>query len=520
MTSAIAIANGELAAPKYAIARPGDDRSEIGVLSAVFRHMLSYLQSMAALATAISKGDLQQQIAPKSEKDILGNAFQQMTRYLNQMGHLAEQISQGNLRNSIALRSEHDQIGAAFSRMQEGLVSLIANIRAESEDIGSISGHMQDVSTGNATALEQIGQAAVATSTAMQQMTRGTEDIRIKTEQLNAAIEAIQQMAHSIRQVAENSKELSTIAESTTATVVSIIDSLERIADRAEHSKDLSETTTENAVSGSEAVKDVTLSIQSISEITTHISELIFRLQEHSGSIGSILDVINDVADQTSLLSLNASIIAAQAGEHGRGFAVVANEIRELAHRVGASTKKIAKIVSLVQHDSLQAATVITRGQAKVEEGVAVAQKAGGALEQIEQSARNSSALTAEIAALIRQQTTSSTTLTNALQEVSDLITAMTLQIQEQEHYSLELFEIVENIRQVSAEVIKTTQGQQQKSAKIAIAMDSVLSLVLENSETVQLMTESSHELSRKAKLLKHQVEQFVIPEQTPQEPH
>src|ERR1041384_5551262 len=94
--------------------------------------------------------------------------------------------------------------------------------------------------------------------------------------------------------------------------------------------------------------------------------DVIRQLGERIAAIGNILNVIDDVAEQTSLLALNAAIIAAQAGEHGRGFAVVADEIKDLAERTGASTKEIAELIRSVQDESRNAVAAMKIGRAHV----------------------------------------------------------------------------------------------------------------------------------------------------------
>ena len=506
------IARGELEASNKGLLRKSSSRDEIGVLSSVFQHMLSYLQSMSQVATSISKGELHHRIAPKSEKDILGNAFQRMTSYLDEMGAVADSISQGDLREQIVPRSLHDQIGVAFAQMQAGLVSLIAKIRSDSDDIGSISEQMLMISSGNASALEHIGEAAEATVLSMQQMGSSAHDIRDSAERLRSAIDSIRQTVTSIEQSAQNSRDLSEFTGKTTSAVVHIMESLELIATQAEHSKTLSETTTLDAVSGREAVNEVEDGIASISEVTTHISSRISQLQNHSQAIGTILDVINDVSEQSALLSLNASIIAAQAGVHGRGFAVVAEAIREFSRRVGQSTQEIANIVRSVQQDSSEVANAVKQGQDRVEHGMKVAHKAGEALEKIERSAANSAQLTAEIADLVRQQTTSSTTISNSLQEVSTMITETAEKMHIQEEKAAQLFLVAENIQDVSLGVLNAAQIQQENTADVVESMDSVIALVLQNTETVQLLSESANALSEKAEDLEQQVENFRLP--------
>jgi methyl-accepting chemotaxis protein len=492
-------------------------RDEIGTLSRAFRNLITYFQEMARTVTEISRGNLELEVNAKSKKDMLGNGFQRMIVYLKDMGEFATHAAQGDLRSQITLRSQTDQLGNAFIHMQEGLIALISEIRSGSDHIASISSQVLSTSSKNSEALAHIGNAAEVTSSAMREVSSSAEEVRMNTEHLGSSVEetsaSISQMISSIKHVAENSRKLSGFADDTRVTMTNIVNSLEKVADQAEHSQMLAETTTHDAVSGQKSVEQMITRITAISEVTKDISKIVSHLEERSMEIGTILDVINEVAEQTSLLSLNASIIAAQAGVHGRGFAVVADEIKELASRVGTSTKEISKIIESVQRDSSNAVSTLAKGQREVEDGVAIAHKAGEALKKIGQSAENSSDVAAEIAVLVREQTNASTHVAESIQDVTNMINEITRATQEQEKNSSQLFNIVEKMQALATQVARATQEQQQSTLHVTEFMEDVIKLVNENSPTVSELAQSANELAAQADVLKKQVERFVLPE-------
>ncbi|GAK55252.1 methyl-accepting chemotaxis sensory transducer [Candidatus Vecturithrix granuli] len=492
-------------------------KNEMDLLLASFYSMVQYLREMADAADHISRGEIAQGIAPRSEHDVLGKAFHRMIGYVQEIGVVANHVAQGDLRGQIALRSPQDQLGNAFMHMQEGLIALIAQIRAGENQIMSISSQVLQASVKSSDIMEQVGSTAEVTSSAMREVDASAEEVRMNTSHLASAVEetsaSISQMVSSITHVADNSRKLSNFADETSNTVVNIVNSLEKVAEQAEHSKTFAETTTRDAVSGQASVEQMIHRMNVISEVTENISNIIMRLQSRSTEIGTILDVINDVAEQTSLLALNASIIAAQAGTQGRAFAVVADEIKSLATRVHSSTKEIAAIVKAVQHDSSDAVKTIEQGQQEVEHGVVDAHSAGEALSQIRQSAEESSKVAAEMAVSVHQQTIAHTHIVESIRDVTNMISEITRATQEQEKNSSQLFGVVENMQELASHVSHATEEQQKSTHHVTNFMEDVQILVEENVRTVSELAQSSQSLTREAELLKTQVKQFMLPE-------
>ncbi len=490
---------------------------EIGKLSRAFKKLIQYFREMAHTATEISQGNLGLDIHPRSDKDVFGNQFQRMVVYLKDIGGIADSVSQGDLRSQVQLQTSKDQLGTAFKQMHKGLVTLISGIRGAVEYISSVSTQVLNTSEKNAEALQQIGTAAEVTSSAMQQVNASAEEARINIEHLSSSVEDtssfISQMSNSIKHIADNSRKLSRFAEDTSKTVSTIVSSLERVADQADNSKTLAEATTKDAMAGQQFVEQMMTRMSKISEVTDNISSIILRLESRSKEIGTILDVINEVAEQTSLLSLNASIIAAQAGEHGRGFAVVADEIKELAVRVGTSTKEIAKIVEAVQRDSSDAAKGIEEGQQEVDQGVQVAREASQALNKIGDSVKNSSSVAVEIADLVREQTTASTHIADSVRGVNTMINEITGATEEQEKNSTQLLNIIENMQSLTTQVLRATQEQQRSTLHVGELMSDVTTLVNQNTPTVKQLALLANELASQAEHLKQQVKRFIIPE-------
>ncbi len=510
------ISAGELDADSGATILFHGDHNELGCLSREFSRMTMYLQSMSKIATRLSYGDLDQQIQPRSPHDALGNAFQRMVAYLKQMGEVATHIAQGDLRETVETRGAEDCLGNAFAAMTDGLINLISSIRTGAEYLSSISNLVLSSSSKSTHILQQIGTQADDTSIAMRQVSASGQEISGNMRTLSHAVEDtslfIEQMGASMTQLAEHSRNLSDFTEEATATIVQIAGSLVRISGQAKHSRNLSETTMQDAISGYESVEQMIVSTTTMSELTENISQVITRLGSHSGEISTIVDVINDVAEQTSLLALNAAIIASQSGERGKGFSVVAEEIKELAVRVRVSTKEIGKIIKGVQKDVSIAVSAIRHGQVEMKKGVSLAQKADEALHKIRESAENSSKLAVEIDVLVDQQAKSQTRMIDAIRDVSQMIRQMNEAVIEQQTRTSDLASIMSSLHDLENHVQDEISAQQKKTYQVSNSMERVLTFVQENFQTVHELAASANELAFQANALKEHAEQFHIP--------
>lgn len=228
------------------------------------------------------------------------------------------------------------------------------------------------VTTVNDSAILVDG-AAEQTDTTAQQL---AEAYATQSKQIEAASTAMSRMASSIEEVSGDA---------------------ERSADVARHSVDV-------AHKGGDAVRRTIEGMNAIRETIQETSKRIKRLGESSQEIGNIIELINDIADQTNILALNASIQASMAGEAGRGFAVVADEVQRLAERSANATKQIEVLVRTIQADTNEAVVSMERSTTDVVGGALLAENAGAALEEIEQVSNQIASLVQNISESSREQ--------------------------------------------------------------------------------------------------------------------
>ena len=245
--------------------------------------------------------------------------------------------------------------------------------------------------------VETINQTAVQVAAASQE-TQATamhlaEASEHQAQEIAGASAAINEMAVSIDQVSANAAESAAVAERSVA-----------IANK-----------------GNEVVHNTISGMDNIREQIQDTSKRIKRLGESSQEIGDIVSLINDIADQTNILALNAAIQASMAGDAGRGFAVVADEVQRLAERSSAATKQIEALVKTIQTDTNEAVISMEQTTAEVVRGARLAQDAGVALEEIEKVSRSLAALIQNISNAARQQSSSAGHISNTMYVIQEI---------------------------------------------------------------------------------------------------
>jgi twitching motility protein PilJ len=250
------------------------------------------------------------------------------------------------------------------------------------------------------------------------------------TQVSEAAVETQQSVA-----VLEQASEVQAreIADVSTA-VDDMAVSIDRVSYNAAESTSVAERSLDIASNGAEVVQNTINGMGKIRGQIQETAKRIKRLGESSQEIGDIVNLINDIADQTNILSLNAAIQASMAGEAGRGFAVVADEVQRLAERSGAAAKQIAALVKTIQTDTNEAVISMEQTTSEVVQGARLAQDAGVALDEIEGVSKSLAEIIDKISDSARQQAVSAGKISNtmkSIQEITDQTTDGTSKIVE-----------------------------------------------------------------------------------------
>ncbi|WP_133477522.1 methyl-accepting chemotaxis protein [Cognatilysobacter segetis] len=327
------------------------------------------LLSIAGLLLALNK---QQQRRYESTKELNDRNQEAIMRLLDEMGSLAE----GDL--TVKATVTEDMTGAIADSINfavEQLRSLVQTITDTSVQVAARAQETQATATQLAEAAEH------------------------QAQEIGTASEAINEIARSIDQVSKNSAESAEVAQ----------------------------RSVQIATKGAGVVRQTIQGMDSIRDQIQETSKRIKRLGESSQEIGSIVELINDISEQTNILALNAAIQAASAGEAGRGFAVVADEVQRLAERASNATKRIETLVQTIQSDTNEAVSSMEQTTSEVVAGARLAEDAGTALGEIEKVSTDLSNLIQGISQAAQQQSFAATNITQTMTTIQS-ITAQTSQ--------------------------------------------------------------------------------------------
>jgi twitching motility protein PilJ len=322
-------------------------------------------------------------------------------------------------------------------RNQEAILRLL-------DEMGSLA---EGDLTVKATVTEDItGAIADSINFAVEALRSLVSTINETAVQVAAAAQETQATAMHLAEAAEHQAQQITSASQQ---INSIASSIDQVSKNSAESADVAQRSVQIAAKGADVVRQTIQGMDNIRDQIPETSKRIKRLGESSQEIGSIVELINDIAEQTNILALNAAIQAASAGEAGRGFAVVADEVQRLAERASNATKRIEALVQTIQSDTNEAVSSMEQTTAEVVAGARLAEDAGLALGEIEKVSNDLADLIQNISTAARQQSVAATNITATMSVIQEITTQTS-------HGASQTAESIGNLAQLAADLRRT----------------------------------------------------------------
>jgi methyl-accepting chemotaxis protein len=456
----------------------------------VSRTITKPLQDLgAALKDAIDRKDFTRRV-DAGRKDEIGALAAGVNYLLSRLEQFVVDMS------AIASR-----INELSPRIATDTLEIKQNADVEAAAVTTVTASVEKISSSIqsvAESAESLSTSAEETSSAILEMNASNSEVARHTGELTGSVEevttSVMEMIAAIREVASHVETLSSAAEETSASAVQIEATVREVERAAKESARLSEqVSTEARDIGVTSIRETTNAVGRIKESVDRYSGLVTRLGKRSEEIGKILGVIVEVTERTNLLALNASILAAQAGEHGKGFAVVAEEIKALADRTAGSARDIAKLITTVQKETREAVAAMTDGLTAAEEGVSRSKDAGAALDKIVASSGRSAETANMIERAMSEQARGIKQVTEAVGNVKQMMSQIAAATQAQSKGSEMILSAAEGMRDIARQVKNAMTEQGRGGRQIAEAAENVTS----RAGTIATGTRDQRQVSR-----------------------
>ncbi len=346
------------------------------------------------------------------------------------------------------------------------------------------------------TAVEGLSTTAETNASAIQKMVSSTTQINKLVEHLLRAVElvsdSIVRMAGDQTEINDNLQRLMNNSLKTGTLVADMERSVRQIEESAQKTARISMGVLRDAELGNSSVESTINGINQIRSASRTVQQAISNLSVHAASIGTILQVIDEVAEQTKLLALNASIIAAQAGEHGKGFGVVAHEIKELARRTTSSTREIAEMVNGVKEETERAVQAIALSEQAVADGEARSLSSGQALQKIVSGVKIASEQIKEIAVATEFHAQQGENMRLAMDEMGAMVEQITRSSGQQKKDVEVITQASGNMRKLATNVHAHAKEHNEAGTAIADSTDIIVKMIEEIRHSCKIQTESS----------------------------
>ncbi|WP_336759208.1 methyl-accepting chemotaxis protein [Paenibacillus sp. USHLN196] len=309
-----------------------------------------------------------------------------ISRPIKKMNEAAMAIANGDLTGETIVLKNKDELGtlaASFNSMSGNLRSMIESVSMTSEQVAASSEELLASAEQNTQASEQISQT-------VEELAVGTSD----------QVDIVKRSSQAMNEMALGSEQIAELAQSVSVSAV----------DAANQSSE-----------GNMIIQQAVEQMGSVRNSIASLTELVTGLGERSAEIGTITEVINNIARQTNLLALNAAIEAARAGEHGRGFAVVAGEVRKLAEESSTSAQRITDLVQLIQKDTDHAVQAVKVNSSETEAGIEMVTAAGQVFEQISDAVNKVAGEIQEVSAGSEEMSASTTEVVGYVSQISNI---------------------------------------------------------------------------------------------------
>lgn len=396
-------------------------KDEFGDLQKSFWEMICNIKEKAEVADRIALGDMNVEIKLHSEKDVLSKSMQKLKDTLKDLVDELNLLTQAAREGKLTARGNYQKYEGGFREIVAGMNATLDEVLIPINEgslvlakmaSGDLSIRMEGVYKGDhKIMLNSINQLGESLSSVLNEVRQAVQATASASSQISSSTE---EMAAGSQEQSSQTAEVASAVEEMTHTIYETTKNTSIAAETAKYAGS-------KAAEGGKVVDETIKGMVRIADVVNRSAQTVETLGSSSNQIGEIIQVIEDIADQTNLLALNAAIEAARAGEQGRGFAVVADEVRKLAERTTKATKEIAAMIKQIQKDTSEAVGSMKLGKTEVEKGKTLAEKAGVSLSEIIEGADKVLDIITQVAAASEEQTSAAEEISKSIDGINSV---------------------------------------------------------------------------------------------------
>jgi methyl-accepting chemotaxis protein len=410
------------------------------------------------------------------------------------LGDLTIDVHSGTPAMASYGRDELGQTADATNRLRDRIVACIESYQQARGGMGDLVGEVQASANALAGTSAQMGSAAAQTGSAVQQVTMAVQNVASGAQQTSRSAQettaAVSQLSRVIDGIAHGATDQARQVQTTSATATAMAAGIEEVATNATQMSAAGQQTRTAAEHGSQAVRETTAAMNEIQVVVGQAASKVRELGTLGQKIGAVVETIDDIAEQTNLLALNAAIEAARAGEHGKGFAVVADEVRKLAERSGRETKQIAELIAQVQSGTKEAVAGMDSGAAKIELGSQKADQAGRALQEILKAVQDTVRQVGEIASSSQQMATGARSVTDAMHSISAVVEQSSAATEQMAAQASAVTGSIQSIAAVSQEQSAAAEEVSASTEQMSVQVEQISAQAQELASTAERLRE------------------------------